>query len=175
MTSLHRPKKRVYSPRNRLRRETVRGHSVLELFVSGSSTGSDESFFCTICHRDVSMKTRRSGELTRHFSGDRHWQAEVTYRVHPGLPVFNKLMDPIGLSETPKADFLSRPFKDKLEGFTFPEDLLPSRTRVDSTIPLLTMVTCLTELLALVGHTSSCENCGAAFVRRLDGTTLFTL
>ena len=30
-TSLHRLKKRVYSPRNRLRREMVRGHPVLEL------------------------------------------------------------------------------------------------------------------------------------------------
>ena len=131
LTSLHRPKKRAYSPRNRLRREMVRGHPVLELFVSGSSTGSDKLFFCTICHRDVSMETRGAAELTRHFSGDRHWQADVTYRVHQGLPVYNKLMDPLELSETQKADFLSRPFKDKLEGFTFPEDLLPSCTRVD--------------------------------------------
>ena len=95
LTSLHRPKKRAYSPRNRLRREMVRGHPVLELFVSGSSTGSDKSFLCTICHRDVSMETRGAGELTRHFSGDRHWQADVTYRVNQGLPVFNKLKDPL--------------------------------------------------------------------------------
>ena len=97
------------------------------------------------------MENRGAGELTRHFSGDRHWQADVTYRVHKVLPVFNKLMDPIELSETQKADFLSRPFKDKLEGHTFPEDLLPSCTRVDSTIPLLTMVNCLTELLRAGG------------------------
>ena len=166
-TSLHRLKKRVYSPRNQLRREMVRGHPVLELFVSGSSTGSDKSFFCTICHRDVSMETRGAGELTRHFSSDRHWQADVTYRVHKGLPIFNKLMDPIELSETQKADFLSRPFKDKLEGFTFPEDLLPSCTRVDSTIPLLTMVNCLTELLRAGGS--------YIFLRKLWGCFRATL
>ena len=60
------------------------------------------------------MKTLGAGELTRQVSGDRHWQADVTYRIHQGLPVFNKLKDPIELSETQKADFLSRPFKDKL-------------------------------------------------------------
>ena len=69
------------------------------------------------------------------------------YRVHQGLPVFNKMMDPIELSETQRTDFLLQPFEDKLEGFTFPEDLLPSCARVDSTIPLLKMVNCLTELL----------------------------
>ena len=167
LTSLHRPKKRAYSPRNRLRREMVRGHPVLELFVSGSSTGSDKSFFCTICHRDVSMETRGAGELTRHFSGDRHWQADVTYRVYQGLPVYNRLMDPIELSDTHKTDFLSRPFKDKLEGFTFPEDLLPSCTRVDSCIPLLTMVNCLTELLRAGGS--------YVFLRKLWGCYSATL
>ena len=167
MTSLHRPKNCVYSPRNRLRREMVRGHPVLELFVSGSSTGSDKLFFCTICHRDVSMETRGAGELTRHFSGDRHWQADVTYRVHQGPPVINKLMDPIELSETQTTDFLPRPFKDKLEGFTFPEDLLPSCTRVDSSIPLLTMVNCLTELL--------CAGGSYVFLRKLWGCFRATL
>ena len=115
MTSFHRQNKRVHSSRNRLRREMVRGHPVLELFVSGSSTGSDKLFFCTICHRDVSMDTQGAGELTHHFFGDRHWQADVTYRVHTGIARFNILMDPIELSETQRTDFLVRTsYKDSL-------------------------------------------------------------
>ena len=45
--------KRKYSARNSLRREMVGDHPVYSLFVSGSSTGSSEKFFCRICHRDV--------------------------------------------------------------------------------------------------------------------------
>ena len=162
-----RQKKRTYSSRNRLRRDMVRGHPVLELFVSGASTGSEKHFFCTICHKDVSMETRGAGELVRHFSGHRHWQADVTYRVHQGLPVFNKLMDPLELSESQRSDFLSRPFKDKSEGYNFPEDLLPSCTRVDSVVPLLTMVNCLVELLRAGGT--------YVFLRRLWGCFRATL
>ena len=167
VTSSQRQKKRTYSSRNRLRRDIVRGHPVLEHFVSGSSTGSEKHFFCTICHKDVSMETRGAGDLVRHFSGPRHWQTDVTYRVHQGLPVFNKLMDPLELSESQRSDFLSRPFKDKSEGYCLPEDLLPSCTRVDSVVPLVTMVNCLVELLRAGGT--------YVFLRRLWGCFSATL
>ena len=52
-------------------------------------------------------------------------------------------MDPTELTATQRAKFLSRPCKEKREGFSFPADLLPSCTRVDSSIPLMTLVTCL--------------------------------
>ena len=139
-------RKRVYSARHHLRREMVGDHPVYSLFVSGSSTGSPEKFFCRICHRDVSMRTRGAGEFSRHFFGERHWRADVAYRVREGLPVFNRLMDPLELSAEQVSNFLSRPSKGLAEWFSFPEDLLPSCTRVDSSIPLLTMVNCLLEL-----------------------------
>ena len=41
---------------------------------------------------------------------------------------------------------MNRPCKGKSEGFSFPEDLLPACTRVDSAVPLMTMVNCLLEL-----------------------------
>ena len=50
------------------------------------------------------------------------------------------LMDPMEKSSEQVADFLSRPSKGLAEGFSFPEDLLPACTRIDSSIPLLTMV-----------------------------------
>ena len=55
-------RKRVYSPRNRLRRDMVAGHPIFELFVSGSSSGSDKAFHWMICQRDVSMESR--GQLS---------------------------------------------------------------------------------------------------------------
>ena len=143
--------KRTYSARNRLRREMVGDHPVYSLFVSGSSTGSSEKFFCRIRHRDVSMRTRGAGEFSRHLFGPRHWYADVTYRVREGLPVINRLKDLMELSAEQISDFRSRPCKGLSEGFSFPEDLLPACTRVHSTIPLLTMVICLLELLRCGG------------------------
>ena len=95
-----------------------------DVFVSGSSTGSDKLFHCMICQRDVSMESRGAAEFSRHFFGKRHWQLDVTYRVQNGLPVYNRLMDPMTLSEVQVEEYRSRPSKGKNEGFSFPEDLL---------------------------------------------------
>ena len=59
-----RQRRRVYSSRHRLRRDMVGDNPIYQLFVSGSSTGSDKLFFCKICHRDVSMESR--GALNSH-------------------------------------------------------------------------------------------------------------
>ena len=142
-----RGRKRAYSRRNRLRRDIVSGHPVFELFVSGSSTGSDKVFHCMICQREVSMESRGPGEFTRHFFGKRHWVLDVTHRVQNDMPVFNRLMDSIVLTETQLAEYRDRPRKGKSEGFSFPEVLLPAFTQANSSVPLMTMINCLVELL----------------------------
>ena len=126
-----RGRKRVYSPRSRLRRDMVTGNPIYELFVSGSSTGSDKLFHCMICQRDVSMESRGAAEFSRHFFGKRHWQLDVTYRVQNGLPVYNRLMDPMTLSEVQLEEYRSRPGKGKNKGFSFPEDLLPACAQIN--------------------------------------------
>ena len=65
--STSRRHKRTYSSRRRLRRDMVGDHPVYSLFVSGSNIRSDEKFYCPICHRDVSMRSRGAGEFSRHF------------------------------------------------------------------------------------------------------------
>ena len=147
ISSPQRQRKRVYSLRKRLRRDMIGDNPIYQLFVSGSSTGCDKHFFCMICHRDVSMESRGALEFSRHFFGKRHWQLDVTYRVQNNLPVFNRLMDPMELSDAQLEEYRSRPCKGKAEGFSFPEDLLPACTQVDSSVPLLTLVNCLLELL----------------------------
>ena len=137
---------RKYSSRHHLRKDMVGNHPVFSLFVSGASNWSASRFHCMICKRDVSMQSRGAREFFRHFSGDRHWSRDVAYRVHHGMPVFDQLMKPLELTSEQRAEYLSQNAIEKDEGFSFPEDLLPSCTRVDSTIPLLTMVNCVAEL-----------------------------
>ena len=158
-----RQRKRVYSARNRLRRDMIGDNPIYQLFVSGSSTGSDKLFFCKICHRNVSMESRGASEFARHFFGNRHWQLDMTYRVQHDLPVFNRLMDPMELSEAQVADFMNRPSKGLAEGFSFPEDLLPACTRVDSSVPLMTMISSVLELFRCGGSYTLLRNCGGAF------------
>ena len=167
LDSASRSRKRVYSPRNRLRRDMVTGHPIFELFVSGSSTGSDKAFHCMICQRDVSMESRGAAEFSRHFFGKRHWQLDVAYRVRNDMPVYNRLMDPMILSESQVAEYRDWPSKGKSEGFSFPEDLLPACTQINSSVPLMTMVNCLLELL----------RCGGSYtlLRRLWGNFRATL
>ena len=124
----------------------VGDHPIFSLFVSGASNGSASRFHCMICKRDVSMLSRGAREFIRRYSGDRHWSRDVAYRVPQGLPVFDQLMKPLELTSKERAAYLSQDVVDKDEGFSFPEDLLPACTRVDSTIPLLTMVNCVAAL-----------------------------
>ena len=153
-----------YSSRHHLRKDMVGNHPIFSLFVSGASNGSASHFHCMICKRDVSMLSRGAREFVRHYSGDRHWSRDVAYRVQQGLPVFDQLMKPLELTSEERAAYLEQDVVDKDEGFSFPEDLLPACTRVDSTIPLLTMVTVSQSCVGGVAATLCCVNCGAIFV-----------
>ena len=113
------------------------------------------------------METRGVGELARHFLGVRHWNRDITYRVHHDMHVFNRLMDPMKLTAAQREEYLARPCNEKPEGFNFPVDLLPSCTRVYFSVPLMTLVTCLLELLRAGGS--------SVLLRRLWGCFRATL
>ena len=142
---------RKYSSRHLLRKDMVGDHPVFILFVSRASNGSSSRFHCMICKRDVSMQSREAREFVRHFAADRHWSRDVAYRVQHGMPVFDQLMKPLELTSEQRAEYLSQDAVEKDEGFSFPEDLLPACTRVNSTIPLFTMVNCVSEFCRLGG------------------------
>ena len=112
-------------------------------FVSGPKNGRGTHVFCKVCKRDVVMKAR----FGRHFYSPGHWNRVVTYRVHMGLPIYNRLMEPMTLSAAQLADFRSRPFEDLGEGFPFPENLVPTRARVESKVPYMTLVASLFDFL----------------------------
>ena len=116
LSSPQRQRKRVYSLGKRLRCDMISGNSICQLFVSGSKTGSDKHFFRMVSHRDVSMESRGVLEFSRHFFGKLHCQLDVTYRVHNNLPIFNRLMDPMELTEPQLEDNQNRLCKGKTEG-----------------------------------------------------------
>ena len=64
----------------------------------------------------------------------------MVYWVHMGLPIYNKLMDPMELSARQEDEFRSRPFVDLGGEFPFPEDILPKHSKADSKEPLMTLV-----------------------------------
>ena len=102
----------------------VANHPVFGLFVSASSTGSDKLLHCmiTVRNRDVSMESRGVEEFARHFSGKRHCVLDVTYRVQKNLPIFNRLMEHMELSESQVESYMNRPCKEKSKGFSFSEE-----------------------------------------------------
>ena len=78
--------------------------------VGGPECGRETHFDCKVCKRDVAMKAQCSGEFCGHYYSDGHWYREVTSRNHIGLPVYNRLMEPMTLSVQQLADFRFRPF-----------------------------------------------------------------
>ena len=131
-------------------------------FVTGSQRGSAEFFFCRVCKRDVKMGSHGSSEFVHHFESKKHWEQDVVYRLHMGLPIYNKLKEPMTLSSRQEEEFRSRPFVDWGPEFPFPGDLLPKHSRVGSKVPFMTLVSCFCDWLRSGGDFS--------LVRRLWGS-----
>ena len=126
-----------------LHRRMLDSHPAYRDFVSGSKTGAGTHFHCLVCRRDVAMRAHESREFACHFQSNAHWLKDVVYRVHMGMPVLNRLMEPMDLSEKQLAEYRMQPFLELGEGYPFPEELLPKHCRVGSRIPFMTFVGCL--------------------------------
>ena len=100
------------------------------------------------------MGSHGAAEFVRHFGSNGHWAADVTYRVHMELPVYNKLMEPMELSAIQEAEYRARSFVDLGPEFPFPEDLLPKHARADSKVLFMTFVSGFCDLLRSGGDFS---------------------
>ena len=78
------------------------------------------------------MISRGAGETVHHFSSDRHWERDVTYRVHKRLPISNQLRQPTALTDEQLESYRSRPFEENAVGYLFPEDRLPKHNQINS-------------------------------------------
>ena len=116
-----------YGSRRQLQIRMQSLHPIYPDFVSGAKCGDPTYFFWLICQRDVRMKAHGAGEFKRHLPSDGHWNRDVCYLVHAGLPVCNRLLEAIELSANQNAGFKARPFVD-LAGLVL--DLLPEHAPV---------------------------------------------
>ena len=107
-----RQKVRKYSSRNRLHRRMLALNPIFGDFMTGSKYGDSENFHCRVCRRDLAMGSHKASEFTRHFGSAKHWRQDVVYRVHLGLPIFHKLIEPKELSESQRTEFQVQPFVD---------------------------------------------------------------
>ena len=138
-------------------------HPAYTDFVSGAKSGEPTSFFCRVCQRDVRMKAQGAGEFKRHFSSDGYWFRDVCYRVHAGLPIYNRLLEPMELTANRIAEYKAKPFIDLAEGFPFPEDLLPKHAQVGSKVPFMTMISSVCEWLRSGGNFTLLRRLWACF------------
>ena len=99
-----------YSRRKLLHRRTLDLHPAYKSLVSGAKNGQATHVHCRVCCSDVAMKAQGSGEFRRHFESDKHWVKDVTYRVHMGLPVLNRLMEPMEMTEAQLAEYRAKLF-----------------------------------------------------------------
>ena len=145
-------------------------------FVTGAKRGDAKLFYCRICKRDVKMGSHGAAEFVRHFGSKGLWVADVTYRVHMELPVYNKLMEPMELSATQEAEYRARPFVDLGPEFPFAEDLLPKPARADSKVPFMTFVSGFCDFLHSDGDFSLMRRLWGYFLASLGKQEpLFTL
>ena len=119
--------------------------------VTGSKCGSAKFFYCRVCKRDMKMGSHGSAKFVLHFGSKGHWQQDVIYRVHMGLPVYNKFEEAMALPSAREDAFRARPFVDLSEEMPFPEDLLPKHAKVDSKVPLMALVSCGCDWLRISG------------------------
>ena len=154
---------RTYGSHKHLHKRMLDLHPAYADFVSGAKCGKPTVFFCRVCQRDVRMKAQGAGEFKRHFASDGHWYRDVSYRVHMGLPVYNRLLEPMELTESQVAEFKLRAFVDLAEGFPFPEDLLPKHSQVGSKVPFMTFISCICEWLRSGGDFSLLRRLWANF------------
>ena len=148
-------------------------HPAYKSFVSGAKNGQATHFHCRVCCRDVAMKAKGSGEFKRLFDSDKHWVKDVTYRVHMGLPVLNRLIEPMEMTEAELAEYRAKPFEDLGEEYPFPEDLVAKHSRVESEVPFMTFVG---ELLRSGGEFSLLRRLWGHFCSSLgDRKTEFAL
>ena len=119
---------RTYGSHKHLLKRMLALHPAYPDFISGAKYGKPTFFLCGVGQRDMWSQAHDAGEFKRHFSSDGHWYRDVSYRVHMGMPVYNRLLEPLQPTASQIVDFRTRAFVELAEGFSFPEDLIPKHS-----------------------------------------------
>ena len=86
------------------------------------------------------MESHGAMEFCRHFGLLGHLPRDITYRVQMGMPVYNKLLESMKLSENHHKSNQSWPFVDLGPEYPFPQELLPKHSQAESRVPPMTLI-----------------------------------
>ena len=125
-------------------------------FVTGATdaVGKPSHFYCRIC-KDVSVLTRGSHEVLRHFQGVKRFARDQRLRLEtPGWRVLDFEGNPLTESELERRreSCLRGPLVIREREFPFAEDLIVDDSGAqDAKLPVLAKVSSLVEVLRLGG------------------------
>ena len=76
----------------KLTTDLFKQYPFIQLFATGPRNPEfhPHSFYCRLCKKNYSLKTKGVGELKKHFRSRRHFRADQLYRAMNFLPVYNK-------------------------------------------------------------------------------------
>ena len=120
------------------------------LFVTGSEKGPHH-FYCMVCCKDVSLKSKEKREFKRHFQQERHFLADQRVRCSMGVTVYDYFAREVTLTSEMRAEIMSRPPVILGDEHQFAENTLASGADIDANVPTLTLVHCTLSWLRTGG------------------------
>ena len=120
------------------------------LFVTGSEKGPHH-FYCMVCCKDVSLKSKGKREFVRHFKDEKHFLADQRVRCSMGLTVYDYFAREVAVTAELRAEIMSRPPVILGDEHPFADDTLASVDDIDANVPTLTLVNCTLSWLRTGG------------------------
>ena len=120
------------------------------LFVTASEKGPHH-FYCMVCCKDVSLKSKGRREFKRHFQEEKHFLADQRARCAMGLKVYDYFAHEVTLTAEKRAEIMSRPPVILGDERSFAEDAIASGVDIDANVPTLTLVNCTLSWLRTGG------------------------
>ena len=125
------------------------------LFVTGASNAAENSFFCRLCRKNISIAAKGAFEIRRHFQGHKHLKKDQRYRLEtPGWRVLGLDGLPMDNAEVERMrdEIMSYPLVTLGDEYHFAEDLIEGEGgKVDPKLPILAKVASLISVLQLGG------------------------
>ena len=149
-------RRRVRSKRT-FKMKKVRGaNQVGQFFVTGATdaAGKPSHFYCRVCRKDVSVLTHGPHEILRHYQGVKHFARDQRLRLEtPGWRVLDFEGHPLSESELERRreHILRGPLVVRDREYPFAEDIIDESGAPDATLPVVSKVSSLIEILQLGG------------------------
>ena len=152
-TDKSQPRRRVRSKRTFKMKTSYTISDLVRFFVTGPTDASTNlsEFYCRICRKDVSVLTRVSSEVLRHFQRIRHFARDQRLRLETsGWRVLGSNGKPLTEDklERQREKILRAPSVVRDREYPFREDLIPDVSgNIDPQFPVLATFSSLVDVL----------------------------